>query len=381
MAPIAVASVFTIFGLLAGVMAGALPSLRDRLGTDAQGISTLLFIGAASAIVGIQVSGRLADRYGSRRMTVAFMTPLILGVVLLALVHSLPAAMGCLVLTGLGKGGTDTAMNALGVQVERARERPVMSRLHAMYSVGVLGGSGLAALIPAITGRSGEDAMPIVLISAGVITVLAWLPLLAVLPDPPPRIGRVPRSQTARIPFDAIWKLAALNVAMQVMANTAFDWASVHVTDVAEVDSGRGALGLVAVSSAMTTIRFGGDRIVSWLGRQRAVQAGAAVAMFGYFVVVVFDALPLLLCGWGIVGAGIAVMAPQIYAAAGYLGGGRALAIVLAIGSATALVWPPTMGALYRSQGPQVAMIVPLVLCLAGILLASALRSADVSKR
>ena len=249
-----------------------------------------------------------------------------------------------------------------------------MSRLHAMYSVGVLSGSGLVALVPTISGQSGAHVAPAVLVSIAGLSLLAWLPLLWRLPDPPPRDQETATPVRRAVTGGLVWELAALNVALMLMAGTAVDWSSVQVTDVAHVDSGTGAFGLTAFSAAMTAVRFGGDRMVARLGRVGAVRAGAAVATAGYVIVVTASPLPVLLVGWAVVGGGVAVVAPAVYAAAAYLGGGRTLAVVSTAGSLTSLAAPPLIGAIYHTQGPRAAMLIPLVMCLAVARLAAALR-------
>ena len=51
------------------------------------------------------------------------------------------------VLFGLGNGAMDVAMNALGVQVEAARRKPIMSLFHAFFSVGNFIGAGTVLLM------------------------------------------------------------------------------------------------------------------------------------------------------------------------------------------------------------------------------------------
>ena len=62
-------SVFGIFlvnGLMIGAWGGSLPGLRERLHTDASGIGLVLLLAGASAIVAMQVSGRVSDRLTPR---------------------------------------------------------------------------------------------------------------------------------------------------------------------------------------------------------------------------------------------------------------------------------------------------------------------------
>ena len=60
-------------------------------------------------------------------------------------------------LIGLGNGAMDVAMNALGVQVERARRRPIMSFFHAFFSVGNFIGAGAVLLLAKLLGITGGE--------------------------------------------------------------------------------------------------------------------------------------------------------------------------------------------------------------------------------
>ena len=79
--------------------------------------------------------------------------------------------------------------------------------------------------------------------------------------------------------------------------------------------------------------------------------------------------LPLLLVGWALVGLGVGLVAPQVYAVAGHVGGGRMLAIVVTFGYAAFLVGPAIIGQLVEHFGVQHAMVLPLVLsgCLVAV--------------
>ena len=156
------------------------------------------------------------------------------------------------------------------------------------------------------------------------------------------------------------------------------DWSSLHVTDVAGVDPTIGALGLIAVSAFMVVIRLLGDRLVARFGRRAVVRFGGLSAALGYLTVTLVTSLPILVLGWALVGFGVGMIAPQVYALAGHIGAGRVLAVVVTFGYAAFLIGPAVVGFLVNHLGIQHAMAVPALLCAAIIALASTMPRNDM---
>ena len=127
----------------------------------------------------------------------------------------------------------------------------------------------------------------------------------------------------------------------------------------------------------MVAIRLIGDRLVSRFGRRAVVRFGGACAAVGYLAVSFVTGLPLLLVGWALVGFGVGMIAPQVYAVAGHLGGGRVLAVVVTFGYAAFLMGPAVIGFLVDQVGIQQAMIVPALLCVAIVTLARTMPKQD----
>jgi MFS family permease len=179
----------------------------------------------------------------------------------------------------------------------------------------------------------------------------------------------------------AAWVLGIMSLAFGLSEGTAVDWSSLHVTDVAQVDPTTGSLGLIAVSALMTVIRLLGDRLVSRFGRRAVVRFGGACAALGYLTVTLVSSLPLLVAGWALVGFGVGMIAPQVYAVAGHLGGGRVLAVVVTFGYAAFLLGPAVVGLLVKHLGIHHSMAVPALLCTGIIALATTLPRQDADLR
>ena len=365
---LAVAGLFGVNGALVGGIGATLPAIRVRLGVDPAGLAVLLVSLAAAAVVSMQIGGRLADRRGARNVVLPASALLVAGVASLAFAPTLPMAAAATALAGLGNGAMDVSMNALGVRVEQARGKPVMSRLHASFSIGNLLAAAAVLLVARLVGEGGRVTTP-ALVTLAVVSMVAlpaisrWVPGSREVPSAS-RVNSVQASTTGRrLPAFALL-LGAMAFSFGLAEGTAVDWSSVQVTDVARVDPATGALGLVAVSSLMILIRLLGDRAVASFGRVNVVRFGGLVAAGGYLVTLVGLSLPVLLIGWALVGLGVGLIAPQVYAVAGHAGGGRMLAIVVTFGYGAFLIGPAIVGALIRAVGIRNAMAFPLVLSL-----------------
>lgn len=362
-------------GMILGAVGGTLPSIRERIGIDEGGIAVLLFSMGVAAVISMQFGGRFADAKGARLSTLGAMPVMAGGGLVLAAATSMPLAIIGVVIIGLGNGTMDVSMNALGVQVEAARRRPIMSFFHAFFSVGNFAGAGSVLLLSAILNDTGAAIVAPVLLTVSIVALMLLVAVITIVPyaEPVPHTHDGKRTQIPKL----AWLLGLMALAFGLSEGTAVDWSSVHVTDVANVDSSTGALGLVAVSGFMVLIRLFGDKAVARFGRRTVVRFGGSTAVIGYLMVALVEPLPLLLVGWALVGFGVGMIAPQVYAVAGHIGGGRILAVVVTFGYAAFLIGPALIGSLTRAVGIQHAMFLPLLMCALIVSLAAVMPRID----
>lgn len=374
-AAVAVTVLFAVNGMILGGYGGTLPSIRDRIGIDATHIAIMLFCGGLAGILSMQIGGRLADSIGARKVSLAALPFLIAAALTFSLATSFPIAVLGAVFIGLGNGAMDVAMNALGVQVESARRKPIMSSFHAFWSLGSFVGAGSVLIIATLFGLTGGAIVAPVMLTLAVIAGVVMVIAFRITPEAATVQHTVAGVKT-KIPRIA-WLLAIMAVAFGLAEGTASDWSALHVTEVANVDSTTGSLGLVAVTGSMVLIRLLGDRLVARFGRRAVVRFGGACAAVGYLTVTLVSGLPFLLIGWALVGFGVGMIAPQVYASAGHIGGGRVLAVVVTFGYAAFLCGPAVVGFLINHLGIHHTMIVPAVLCAGIVGLAAVMPKTD----
>jgi predicted MFS family arabinose efflux permease len=151
-ARVGAAACFLLTGFVFASFASRVPAVKEGLGVS-DGQLALAFVGLnAGAIVGLQFGGIVVPRTGSRPALTTSLLAFASGLLVPAVVPSLPALVAALFVLAAVNSVADVAMNAQGVAVQRLLRRPVLSGMHAMHSLGgVLGAGGgvLAARLDA----------------------------------------------------------------------------------------------------------------------------------------------------------------------------------------------------------------------------------------
>ncbi|WP_203999509.1 MFS transporter [Virgisporangium aurantiacum] len=377
---VATSLAFFLFGSALGVWTARIPAVKERLGLSDGRLSVALLAFAAGCIVGMAAIGRLTDRFGSSRVLVP--AALLEGVLLVVpgYMTGLVGLCVALVLFGAAHGTLNIAMNANAIEVQRADGRPIMSSFHAVYSIGGFCGAIVGGFF---AGRNVGAGTTFLIVGAAVVVLAIWTSLW-ILPSKtvdgethPPR----PESNGRRY---VLLFLGFLVLCTLVGEGAAADWSAVYLRDHLGSDPGFAAYGYAAFSIAMTAGRFAGDPLVRAIGPVRLVRGSGLLAAAGLGVAMLIDHPVAGVVGFGLLGAGLSCVAPQIFSAAGDRDpqrAGRALSTVVSIGYLGFLLGPIAIGAAATVVGLRAALVVPVALALFVAASAPAMRTTSTVER
>jgi len=321
---------------------------------SAGGLGVALLMPGIGALAAMPLSGRLTHRYDLRSLTRILILMWCAALVLPALPTTLPVLCAALAVYGAAAGVADVAMNAQAVVIEQGYGRSVMSAFHGFWSVGGLAGAAAAVL----AARHGVDARVHFAATAAVLSLVTLIAATRLLPHrPEPEVDAPP---AFALPTGAVLPIGLIGLCAVFAEGAGLDWSAVYVRDVLGNSAGTAAATVAVFSISMAVARFAGDRVVRRLGPVATVQLAALCAAVGALAVVLGRHVVPVMAGFGVLGAGIAVVVPLVFAAAGRLDEhpGRNLAGVAGIAYGSGLIAPGVIGGIAHVSSLTMSFIV-----------------------
>ncbi|MFN8075717.1 MAG: MFS transporter [Kineosporiaceae bacterium] len=395
-ARIAATGLFVTLGLLVGGWLSRIPDVKRVIGLGDARWGVVSTSGSLGSLTAMLITAALITRFGVRRMTLVGVPVMLLAMPVLAGSTSVPHLVIGLVCWGLASGTIQAPINSVGIAVERAYGRPIMSGVHAGFSLGTLAGALLGAiavrlgLTPgaqlvvtsvllgaafAVTGRwlprdehaaapaAAEDveAPPTALESgdpfddegAHAAAARRGRPAVEVLADPAPAARRRASRQLA--------VLAAMAFCSALAEGTSSQWAGIYTRQVLGASASTAALVYASFAAAMSIGRIVGDRFVHLLGRRRFLSTVPLLCAVGLGTGLAVGTVPSAVVGFACAGFGLSCVTPTVFGAAGNLPGlpqGRGVSIMTVAAWPAFLTGPSLVGAIAGAAGLRVALVV-----------------------
>jgi Major Facilitator Superfamily len=381
-AGVGAAAYFLLTGIIFATWASRVPAIKGGLDlSDGQFAIALLGL-EAGAVFGLQLGGLIVPRVGSRRALTSSLVVFTCALVGPAFAPGLLLLAASLFAFAALNSVVDVAMNTQGLALQRHLGRPVLSRLHAMHSLGGVLGAGAGA-VAARLGATPPQHFFACAVAAVVAGFAAWPLLISSRFDAgEDRSADEPEGRLRRWCFGwpvSIALLEALAFCFTLAEGAGLNWSAVYVTESLGGAEALGAVALGVFLGAVTLGRLVGDRLVSRFGAVQVFRAGAIVAGAGFGGALMVDAPAAGLVGLGLLGVGIANALPLAIGAGGNAPGetpATAAARVSTLGYLGSFVGPALVGVLASLSSLPLALGLPALLVVATTFGARAVRLA-----
>ena len=336
---------------------GAAGLTEEQLGR----ISAVVF---AATVMGILISGPLADRWGPKLFAMLGLASTIAGLCLLAGAANYAMLLASAAVMGFGGGILDMVLSPIVCALQPHQRAKTLNWLHAFYCIGALG-----------TVLAGSIALHLHIPWRAVVLAMNIVPLAMMLGFLPLRIPSLVHEDAERTPVPALLKqpffLAAL-IAITLCGATEqgmSQWLPAYAERSLGYSKAIGGLALAGFSMGMIV-----GRVIAGAAAHRVrplpmMLAGCIACILCYAIACFFPGPPIALAACIALGAAVSYLWPTTlgYAADRFPhGGGSMFSLMTAAGNMGCFIMPWIIGIIAQSTtlayGLAAAMACPIML-------------------
>lgn len=343
-------------GFTVASWAPIIPFVQSELGLEPAVLGALLLGLGVGSFVGMPIAGSLSERFGNRTAIgmSGFLSCLLL--VVLSMVPGFAIECAALFLYGIALGCLEVSVNIYGTQIEKEIGTPVMSGLHAAYSIGeVLSAGALTGLLMLGT--------PLGASVTGLMVVLSVMLLLALRAAPAtPAVRSAEKEKKSPLRFAAprgkVLMLSLVCMAAFLAEGAMLDWSALYIHNVGGVDMSAAGIGYTLFVAAMAISRLTGDALVKKYGSDKVLFTGIMLNI-GTLVAMVLVPHPVVLfASLFVMGLGVANVAPILISNAANVKGvdqTAAITTVTTVGYGGLMAGPALLGFIAQHWSLQTA--------------------------
>jgi MFS family permease len=352
---------FATSGFLFASWLSRIPDVKQLLNIGTGTLSFLLLALACGSLVGLPITGRVADRIGTKHTARIGAAAGIIGLLItcfsITFSQDLVVPIAGLVLVGFGIGMWDVAQNLEGTIIEQKLGKAIMPWFHAAFS----GGTLLGALIGSQATRLQIPlSIHLTVISAITALVLLWGTNKFIAAE----VIEHKDAQGQKVKQKSAWtEPRTLLIGVMVLAaafteGTANDWIAVAFVDGHGTTATQGVFGLSAFLLFMTAGRVLGSMALDKFGRVLVLRVLFAAALIGSLLFV-FGGPVGAYFGAAIWGLGSSLGFPVGMSAASDdpKRAAARISVVSTIGYCAFLAGPPVVGFLGEEVGILMALV------------------------
>lgn len=312
--PRSIGLIFAALGFIFGTWTALIPFIKFKFGLDEAQLGLLLLSLQGGILLMNPVSVTILHRWGAPITALGAIGVASLLFMLPMLAPNIWLLATALFVAGACFGLVNVAMNTCATLFELRDHARIMSTCHALWSTGAMCGSALASIV------TGIGFLPAVWsgVVALVVILTAWFVRNPILPLEDS--GMAQREEQGGRKFSwpnaGLWLIISISLCTNITEGTMADWSAVFMRDVVKSPEYSLGWGFSAYAFFMASGRFVGDALLQRFGSAYMLRIGGLTAAAGLFLLTFVPYMPFALCWFAMIGAGVSLGAPILYAAA-----------------------------------------------------------------
>lgn len=364
---------FYILGFIFSSWASRIPQVKDKFHLNEAELGGVLFMLPLGALAALPFSGWLVHRLSSRIMSIA--SALIYTILLYSIAIADTVFALSFILFGFGMIGNfgNISMNSQGISIQHRINKPILSSLHAMWSIGAFS----AAAISGWTMKMGYSTAVHFTIVSMIAAVIIIAGSFFLIPDEGVDDAS---AKVFVLPNKKLILLGVICFCVAMSEGAMADWSSLYYRQVIHELNSISTTGYTAFAMCMAAGRLMGDKLVQSFKHSTVLKMNGMLIVLGMLLSLSFSFPSTVMMGFALVGFGVSSVIPIVYMLAAKtkdMAPSVALAAVSSVGFTGFLVGPPAIGFIAHEIGLRSALVVVVILGIMITLLSSRVKQSN----
>lgn len=350
----AISFYFFFAGLIFSSWASRIPDVKDMFGFNEAELGAVLFMLPLGALMALPFAGWMVHRLGSKTVSVAAVLLYTVLLYFISSANSVWLISFVLFLFGVIGNFANIAMNTQGISIQHQLGKPILSGLHAMWSLGAFLAAGISGWTMSM-GFSMQTHFAIISIAASIAAICFSFFLIKDC------FYNAELQKVFALPNSSLFLLGALCFCVAMSEGAMADWSSLYYRQVVNEVNKVSTVGYTAFALCMALGRFFGDRLLQTFGYAFLLKLNGIFIFIGMTLALSYAIPSAVIVGFALVGFGVSSVMPVVYmlsAKSKTMPPSSAIAAVSSIGFCGFLFGPPLIGFMAQEVELRFALLI-----------------------
>ena len=299
-------ALFFSISFFVGLWTVRIPDIKDQIGTDYQGMSFLFVIFSLGSISTMVIAPKVIQNFSSKSIGLLTGSVISLLWILIPFVSSFYQMAILSFIFGSSYGVIEIVLNLQATSLEKKYQKPIMSGIHAFWSIGLLAGSFATSVFL-------EYKISLLinsLVFIGLIFPLIFFGSLT-----------LKNANTSQQSFSAIFfKWPKIVLILIIFSTTCVfleggtdSWGALYMRDYLLANGFNIGIAAIAFNGAMVLGRLTGDNLKSIFGIYNFLFISIVLSLIGSIIIFISSSIFISILGFILAGFGVSSVVPICY--------------------------------------------------------------------